>query len=801
MHILNTGQKTRIFKLYLLTFIWPLFILISLEGCVQDDSFQQAQHYVRQSQIYYQKAVERYKDLIAQGKDLDELHYRLGQIYFSHGDFQQAQEEFKKTNIQEAKKFLAISFYRLGNFTDALDIFSKYEIDDEEYLYYYGLTCEKLNLFDKALSVYGRIKSENLFVLAKERIQTIKKEAGLIRIEEIDPKVHRLINQAPNQQDYPQAGALILSCDEKIEVTADNKQIIYLHYIVKILNERGKDKFSESSIDYDSTYEKVELEYARTIRPDGTVIDVGSRHIRDVSKYLNFPLYSNARAYIISFPEVTEGAVIEYKAKVHCNQMINKKDLVLSYPVQSSEPVISANFSIALPKDRILKIKTLNEQYNDFGADLKPNIKTEEGYIIYGWQFKDIPQIIPESNMPASVEINPTMVVSTFTQWQQVYEWWWGLTKDKIEPSDAIRQKVKELTQGLDSQEAKARAIYNFCAQEIRYVAVEYGEAGYEPHQANDVFTNKYGDCKDQAILLVCMLREAGLLAYPVLISTRDYYDLNEDFPAVIFNHCIAAVLIEDRLVFLDPTSQTCLFGDLPADDQARKVLLFKEDGYTIHSTPLYPAAHNLSKQHLKIRINEDESIFADKFIFSYGIYDQAQRFWLIYTPPELIEQALQERIQDISIGAQLKDYRIENLKNLNEPVILDYSFYGPEYFTSAGRLRILPQLSGMDTSWVAKRTRRYPIDFTILDSKETIVEIEIPANFAIRYIPNKIKEESRWLDFSVDYTQQANRIIFTEKINLKKNKIFSDEYPEVKEFVESLAKQTKQRIVLEKIR
>jgi len=786
---------------FLTGLIFTFCILNLLTGCIQKDDLTLARECVGKYQIYYQHAVERYKKLISKGQDLDRLHFELGQVYFSHGELNKAQEEFKKSNYIQAKKLLAISFYHLGNFSDALEIFDKYEISDDEYLFYHGLTCEKLNLFDKALEVYNKAKGEIFKTKSKERMNIIEKQAGYLHIEDMDAETNRMIANAPALEQYPQAGALILLCDEKIEITAEGTEVSYLHYLIKILNERGKEDFSESHIDYDSTFEKVELEYARTIKPDGSVVEVGSRHIRDVSKYLDFPLYSNARVFIISFPEIVEGSCIEYKLKIKRSQLLNKKDFVLSYPVQSHEPIIAANFTVILPKDKPLQIKIINEEFNDFAASLKPDTEESNSRSVYYWQFKDIPAIIPESNMPPDVQINPTILISTFNSWQDVYNWWWSLASGKIKADKAIKDKIKELTMNKASDEEKIKAIYNFCAQKIRYVAVEYGQAGHEPHFASDIFKNKYGDCKDQAILLVTMLKEAEFIAWPVLIATKEHYNLNVDFPSVLFNHCIAAVCLKDKLIFLDPTAQTCSFGDLPADDQGRKVLVFNEDKYEIQETPLYPANHNLIKQQLKIKVNKDESIQAQKINFTYGFYNQAQRYWLLYTQPELIQEALKERIQDISIGAKLIRYKIENLEDLNRAVVLSYTFQGPEYSTVAGNLRIIPQLAGLDTSLVAKDKRRYAIDFSVLDTKEMYLEIEIPKNFVIKYMPTSITEDSPWLKFTVEYKHKDSKVLFKQIVELKKNIVLENEYSNFKNFYEGLAKRIKQRIVLEKIR
>ncbi len=814
MRTINTVDKSKVksqksklqfkiqkfFNFYFLLVVLPFaFLLFSLPGYTQENNLEQAENAVEQSQAYYQQAVKIYQGLIAQGKDLDNLHFRLGKLYYDHGDFKQAVEEFKKTAEAQAKKFLAIAYYRLGSFTDAFEAFRKNLSLDDESGYYYGLTAEKLNLFDQALDIYRKIKAEEFLQQALERANLIEKQANLLTIKDISQETYKIINASPSEKEYPQAGALILLSDEKVEITAENTQVSEMHYIVKILNERGKEDFSESHIDYDTTYEKVELEYARTIKPDGTVVDVGTRHIRDVSKYLNFPLYSNAHIYIISFPEITAGAVIEYKVKIYRNQLVNKKDFVLAYPVQTSDPVIRADFSLALPKGKSLHIKKLNEEYNDFSADLSPKIDELGGRITYRWQFKNIPQVIPESNMPPQVEINPTIILSSFNSWQDIYNWWWSLASGKIKADNAVKDKVKELIKDKDSAEAKTRAIYNFCAKEIRYVAVEYGQAGYEPHKAEDVFKNKYGDCKDQAILLVTMLKEAGFEASPVLISTKEYYNLNADFPSMLFNHAIAVVSLGEKIIFMDPTAETCSFDDLPAGDQDRRVLVFKEEGYQIQDIPFYPAAHNLVKQALNIKINLDEAIDAERAVFTYGRYDQAQRYWLLYTPPELIAETLREKIQSISIGAKLKDYRIKNLNDLNTPVALEYTFSGPEYLTNAGPLRIMPQLSNLDTTLVAKDKRKFALEFDVLDKQETNFVIAIPDKFVIKYIPESINEDSPWLKFSSEYTQDRNKVQLKQSTELKKNIIKQAEYRDFKAFFEKLAKRIKQRVILEK--
>ncbi len=791
-------KKQQNFKFFA-WFIILLLINVTLSACIQKKGIEKARNFEKLSDEYYERAIAEYEELISESQDSDKFYLELGKLYYRHKDYEKAVEAFLNTDSPEARKLTAVSYFRLGDYTGALELFNKQEIAEDEYLYYYGLTCESLNLFDRATELYSRIKEEKYLSLAGARIEAIEKKSRAGSIDKIDPKTSQILAAAPNQQDYPQAGALILWCDEKMEVTAENTMTNTMHYIVKIINERGKREFSEARIDYDSTFEKIELEYARTIKPDGTVTEIGSRHIRDVSKYLNFPLYSNVRVFIISFPEVVEGCSIEYKVKIQRNRLVNEEDFIVSYPVQSSEPIIKAKFAIDLPAERTLHIQARNVQYNDFSARLEPRIEKNKDKTVYSWEFDNIPQIIPEREMPPNTEINPSLLISTFSSWQEVYEWWWQLARSKIKADVAIKNELGRLIKTQESDEDKIRKIYNFCAQKIRYVAVGYGQAGHEPHAAEDIYKNKYGDCKDQAILLVTMLREAGFSSWPVLIPTKGAYNLDKDFPAIFFNHCIAAVSVNDEIVFLDPTAQTCAFGDLPAGDVDRNVLIFTEEGYKIEHIPLYLPEHNLIRQKLYIKVNKDESIDAKKSILTHGMYDQGQRYWMLHTPPELIEEELRQSIQNISIGAVLKNYDIKNLDNLNKPIELDYKFHGPEYFTSAGSNRIMPQLATVETSLVAKAKRRYPIDFAILDLKETSLEIELPKEMQIKFLPQDINEENRWLRYIVNYEYAQDKIYFQQSVKLKNSSVSVEEYNDFKVFLEDLAKKTKQRIILKR--
>ena len=89
--------------------------------------------------------------------------------------------------------------------------------------------------------------------------------------------------------------------------------------------------------------------------------------------------------------------------------------------------------------------------------------------------------------------------------------WYVGLTSDRRIATPEITQKARELTAGKTDFDGKARTLASFLQSEVRYVAIEIGIGGYQPHPAGDVFHARYGDCKDKVTLLSTMLREVGI--------------------------------------------------------------------------------------------------------------------------------------------------------------------------------------------------------------------------------------------------------------------------------------------------
>lgn len=674
-------------------FLIVMFLLVSNFLVTAKTHLELANEYATQSEKFFEKAVSEYNLALEEPEaDQFEINFLLGKLYYGHGRFKEAIQTLLPLYEKERENFaltklLVFSYFKNGDYTDALAIFEKNkDSEDEEFLYLYGRTCEKQNLFYQAIEVYQRIKEVEYRKLAEERISYINAQTKVLTVEDItDTYIRDLIKTSPGQAEYPDAGAIILFNEETFRILSDYTAVEELHILIKILNDRGKAKYGEVKLGYDSTYEKIEVEYARTIKPDGTIISVGAKHIRDISEYPEYPLYSNARLRIISMPELTEGAVIEYKAIKYINKLINGKEFCENYPIQGFEPYLDQRVNLIIPDGYNVNIESYNPGYVEYALSFSPRIERVEDGTKYTWEFNNVPEIITEPSMSPYIEITPYLSISSLDDWQEIYNWWGSLVVDKVNIDKAIEEKTQGLIEDKNTQEEKAKAIYHWVASKIRYVGVEYGEAGFEPHYATEIFKNKYGDCKDQSMLLISMLRYAGISAYPVLIGTKGSYLLDEEFPTLIFNHAIVLAKVGEKMVFLDPTAETTSFGDLPGGDQDRKVFVFYEKEGKIQKTPLFAPEHNKAYISMSIDIHEDETISGTREINTFGEYDQGQRYWLKYTKPVLIKETLRSAINRLSPGGKLLSYEISDIEDLNHPIEIKMEFEGPKFLTEAG--------------------------------------------------------------------------------------------------------------------
>ena len=199
---------------------------------------------------------------------------------------------------------------------------------------------------------------------------------------------------------------------------------------------------------------------------------------------------------------------------------------------------------------------------------------------------------------------------------------------------------------------------------------------GYEPHDVCITFDNRYGVCRDKAALLVTMLREAGVSAYPVLIHAGIKKD--EEVAQPYFNHAIVAA--ESKVgdfILMDPTDENTT-ELLPAYLSNKSFLVAHPEGRSLETSPIVPASENMLQIRTTGTLSHDGLLRANTTLAFRGINDNAYRGYFSRIKPEERKRFFEGALKRRMAGATLSDYRIEplDIQDTSQPltVMLEYS-------------------------------------------------------------------------------------------------------------------------------
>src|SRR5690606_26522168 len=155
-------------------------------------------------------------------------------------------------------------------------------------------------------------------------------------------------------------------------------------------------------------------------------------------------------------------------------------------------------------------------------------------------------------------------------------KWYSEAIRGFTEPDDEVRRIAAELTKGKRTRDEKLRALFEFVADDIRYVNYVSGE-WWLPNRPQQLLARREGDCDDKAILLITLLRAIGIEAQEVLVQTRLTGQPSilraKNAAAPLFDHGIAFLPGPNGGTYLDATSPEARIGPLPSMD-ARAVAL-----------------------------------------------------------------------------------------------------------------------------------------------------------------------------------------------------------------------------------
>jgi Domain of Unknown Function with PDB structure (DUF3857)/Transglutaminase-like superfamily len=377
--------------------------------------------------------------------------------------------------------------------------------------------------------------------------------------------------------EYPKDAVAVVLLDEQMTTVKDNGDIETRHRrAYKLLRPEARDRYSYAAVSFDNET-KLTFFKAWTITAEGREMELKEKDAVEFS-LTSFEVFTDERAKGIKFSSADPGSIVGYEYVQKHRPFVFEYD----WQFQSEIPTRRARFSLQLPA---------GWEFNEYWANVPRQQPQSSANNFYVWELENVPAVEVEPDMPPFLSVASRMDIEYFPRvpalrakttgtWNDIGAWYANLTSASRVPSPALQQKVAELTAGTSDTLKKMQALAAYVQQQIRYVAIEVGIGGLQPHPAADVFKHQYGDCKDKATLMSAMLKEIGIDSYYVMIDTHRGI-VNPDFPSLRGNHMIMAIrlpkdvsftnlyaTVEDpqlgRLLFFDPTDEYLTLGYLP---------------------------------------------------------------------------------------------------------------------------------------------------------------------------------------------------------------------------------------------
>ena len=203
------------------------------------------------------------------------------------------------------------------------------------------------------------------------------------------------------------------------------------------------------------------------------------------------------------------------------------------------------------------------------------------------------------------------------------------------------------MTAGKEDEEQKARVIFRHVQKSIRYVAKEMGMGKMVPQKAGEVYQKKYGDCKGCSALLISMLREAGIVAHPAIVRTRDEGRLEKKYVSLDqFNHMIVLARVNDQNVWLDPTAENCPYGSIPWYLQGAEAFFLTEDADFLE-IPQTGGEENFITRRIRCQLDPEGTVNLNGKISFEGQRRMEISGQLRQLSPDLREKYIQEYLSE----------------------------------------------------------------------------------------------------------------------------------------------------------
>jgi hypothetical protein len=575
-----------------------------------------------------------------------------------------------------------------------------------------------------------------------------------------------------------------------------------------LLNSKTAEFFSKGKVFHSSFGELTKIE-AYSLVPNGNKykkLKVEEFKTTDNSNSGSV-FYDDAKETTFEYQGLTENAITH----VSYSQFYKDAHMLPTFYFRGFLPTVSFSYTVTFPNDIELKYFIRNDENHIIHVSEEKK-KKETVYTFTANNVKDLDSF---SDAPSDQYYEPHVIVyissikrensteSFLNTLDDLYKWNYSFTKElNLSVDSELKKIVDSLTNGLSSETDKAKKIYRWVQENIKYIAFEDGIEGLRPRQAGEVCSKRYGDCKDMSSIITQMLKLAGIKAYYTWIGTRELpYDYTDVHLPVVDDHMISTANIDGKWIFLDGTDPNGVFGVPGAFIQDKEALIaINEKEYKVLRVPVAEASQNLIIDSTAFTITE-KGLKGFENVYYYGYVGNEAYNTLQYKDDNGVREYVKSRMTKGSNKFLIGDYKInkvnpaKNIININTPFELpEYGKkIGDEYYINLNLEKLLEN-QVIDTS---KRKVAMQMKYKYLVKEYHI--LQIPDGFKVSYTPPNFSFENDLFKLKITYQNVNNTIMALQEVESKRLMVKVSEFDEWNKAIRTIQPHYKEAVVLSK--
>ena len=576
---------------------------------------------------------------------------------------------------------------------------------------------------------------------------------------------------------------------------------------IKILTEEGR-KYADVEIPFFKESEDVVAIRARTVKPDGSVVNFdGKIFERALVKGRSFRYLAKT----FTLPDVEVGSIIEYFYTYDLKEhVIFDSNWILSEDLFTKK----ARFSL---KPYIGTYVPVHLRWS--WHDLPPGAEPKEGPDrIIRMEANNIPSFQTEDFMPPANELKSRVdfIYSDEIPENDADKFWKNVGKKRngqlesfMGKRKAMEEAVAQIVSPNDPPEVKLRKIYDR-VQQIRNKTYEIKKSEQEERRdkekpvenVEDIWKHGYGDGVQLTWLYLALVRAAGFEAYGCWVSDRgQYFFTPKTMQSGKLNANVVLVKLNGKDLYFDPGAEFTPFGLLTWSETGVPGLKLDKDGGTWIQTTLPASSESSIERKAKLKLSDTGDLEGKLTVTYTGLEAMYHRLDVRHADAVARKKFLEERVKTqvpVVIEAELTNQ--PDWSGSETPLVAEFDVKIPGWASNAGKRVLIPAgvFTGGEKHTFEHANRVHPIYFEYPYEKVDDVTIELPSGWQVSSVPPEQGEDGHVVVYSLKVENGKDTLHLTRKLMVDFLILEPKYYMALRNFFQAVRSGDEQQIVLQ---